>query len=227
MITYIITIPGLEVSEKQAQECILSAQEFGIHAQLFPATNKFEAPKLFKQYGLLGKLPKGIQERHHPFKHEWLGAGEAGCFMSHYRLWHLCVTQGEPILVLEDDAVFKAALPKSISIDDYLCIGEFTQLWNAPDRFAHMFDNRVKYDCNFDGIQDYPLKNALGTHAYIISPTGAKKMIHATNTAKRLWPVDVMMKKKYIDMKILTPCPVVASTNVSAVRDVNLWDGFK
>jgi len=40
-----------------------------------------------------------------PFLNTQLTHGEVGCFLSHYKLWIKCLELGEPILVLEDDAI--------------------------------------------------------------------------------------------------------------------------
>ena len=34
-----------------------------------------------------------------------LTKGEVGCFLSHYNLWLKCIALGEPIIILEDDAI--------------------------------------------------------------------------------------------------------------------------
>jgi hypothetical protein len=38
--------------------------------------------------------------------------GAQGCFFSHFRLWEICLSQDQPIIILEHDAVIQAPLPE-------------------------------------------------------------------------------------------------------------------
>ena len=41
-----------------------------------------------------------------PIRKTKLSRGEVGCFMSHYAAWAECIELDEPVIILEDDAVF-------------------------------------------------------------------------------------------------------------------------
>ena len=50
-----------------------------------------------------------------PLLKRTLTKGEVGCFISHWRLWEECVQKGEPILVLEDDAVLNEKFDERVA----------------------------------------------------------------------------------------------------------------
>ena len=41
-----------------------------------------------------------------PFRNRRMTKGEYGCFMSHVHCWEIVAAQDDPVLILEDDAVF-------------------------------------------------------------------------------------------------------------------------
>lgn len=229
MKAYVVTIKGLPHSEEAAVRCIASAARFKIEAEVFPATDKFEAPVLFDKLGFSKKLPLGVRDTRDPWTHRWLQDTEAGCFMSHYRLWQLCVEKNEPVIILEDDAIVasRIKLPSGYKLNHYVGIGKWPQLFQTPQKFAHLFDKSVNYIPKRKGIQKYPLTNAIGTFGYIITPEGSQRMISGIEATDRLWPADVIMSKSFIDMDVLVPQPVITSTDISAIRDNNIWSTFK
>ena len=57
--------------------------------------------------------------------------GAWGCFISHYRLWRLCRHSGEPMLILEHDALAQAPWPEDLDLDQ--CVWK---LWRpVPVKF--------------------------------------------------------------------------------------------
>jgi GR25 family glycosyltransferase involved in LPS biosynthesis len=119
MKAFVITIPGLPLSEQGAKLCISSGRQFGCEVERFPATDCYTAEEAMRSHGLQidGRIYKEISDRPVgdrdtiPKGQWWLTTPEVGCFMSHYRLWNTCIELKQPLLILEHDVVFTGAIP--------------------------------------------------------------------------------------------------------------------
>ena len=122
-----------------------------------------------------------------PFKDRRLTKGEVGCFLSHYFLWRECVSLGEPILILEDDAIVQPDdfdnLPRNYALV-YLGYNE-----NKPDNVM---------DYSFDSNFVYP-SYPYNAHAYIITPELAQQLLEY----KTIIPVDELLYQQVADFEIL------------------------
>lgn len=126
--------------------------------------------------GLPDDLEKLQDDRHRIiFRSRPLAPGEKGCYASHYRLWQKCIELNEPIVVIEDDFIpsdnIKTSLNhiKEIAANfDYIRIqdqvGEFTPLAQLQELQLGFWKD-----------------NSKGTVGYIISPSGAKKLLLASD----------------------------------------------
>ena len=116
--TYIISIPGNEVSQKLTQQCYESCQKVGQpNVQLFPAFDatdskiKVQNHDLGKPIGELGtiKVPEFLQGQAFlnflRLKRADLLMTQIACFLSHYSLWCMCLDKDKPIVILEHDAM--------------------------------------------------------------------------------------------------------------------------
>ena len=123
------------------------------------------------------------------------------CALSHWLLWHKCLTKDEPLLILEHDALFVAKLDYDKIINSkYDIIGINSPA--AATRKAHEFHDKVQ--ATHALIQPVPTidefnvpQGLAGNSAYIIKPAGAKAVLDATKE-HGLWPNDAIMCKQII-----------------------------
>ena len=109
-----------------------------------------------------------------PLLKRTLTKGEIGCFISHWRLWEECAQKGEPMLILEDDAVLTE------KFDESWLTGELTYLAHSEQLPKGVDGNKVCYP--------------YWTAAYIITPGAAAKFI-ATKAQYEIIPVDEFMPR--------------------------------
>lgn len=100
-----------------------------------------------------------IDTRHKKVRKQMEKPGVQGCFLSHYNLWKKCIEIDQIIGIFEFDVRFKAAPPKTISATiDVLKLAGFKPAKIVPTG-------------QWWG----------GAYAYILTPTGANKLINWTN----------------------------------------------
>lgn len=120
MKAFVITIVGLPLSEQGSKLCVESARPYGLNVEIFPATTRYEAEtasqverlKINRRvYDRITDEP--IQDRDKVPRGRWnLTTPELGCFMSHFRLWKLCASIDEPVVILEHDVRLVAVPPR-------------------------------------------------------------------------------------------------------------------
>lgn len=198
MKTFIITIKGHPLSEKESRECIESAKGFYKHdIEVFDAIT----PK--RGYNdILGDRPNIFDNYPRPDR-------VACCFASHYLLWKKCIELNEPILILEHDAVFISEFP-DVDFDMCCTFGE-------PTYYRPQY---IDFDTpKIDGIQTLTDKNFLGHHAYAMKPEAAKIFVEDCDTTV-LSPNDLWMtKEKYPWLQEYRPFPISAQKSASTVQD--------
>lgn len=123
------------------------------------------------------------------------------CALSHYALWTKCYKENSPILVLEHDAVFTKTLNYEYILESkYDIIGINDP--RAATRKAR--DYFIAVERNKDGLQRPPVIDDLsvpqgiaGNSAYIMKPSGAKKMLDLVDEYG-LWPNDALMCRQLV-----------------------------
>jgi len=103
--------------------------------------------------------------------------GVVGCFLSHYKLWLKCLELNESIGIFEHDIIFQK--PFSINI-------KFNELLRL-DKLSKGKEH---------GTGDW----WEGSHAYLITPTGSKKLIDWV-TKNGAWPSDVILGTKILKIE--------------------------
>ena len=123
-----------------------------------------------------------------------LHPGELGCYSSHFELWRWFVQAGcQQLIVLEDDVVVDWEFIRGISAIEIAGRGiEYLRLFAkmpAPWRFvASPYFDQYRHLIRFTGY-------ALGTQAYVLSKSGAERLIcHGSNIEA---PVDVYMDRTW------------------------------
>ena len=197
--TYVITMIGEGLSENLAQECIESAKKFGIQAKIFPATWGKDIDKHFVEQDL--KIYKKGQKK------KDINPGLKGCLLSHYRLWKKCIESQEPMMIFEHDNIVLRDIPEKLlnTFEDVLHLDfasrqvtdyeDFTETYNGDD---------VKQWCpqipRLSGHELYNKTHIKGSHAYIIKPLGAIKMVDWVWNVGPLSP-DLAMNSTAIDLR--------------------------
>lgn len=122
-----------------------------------------------------------------------LKGAQLGCYASHYLLWEECVALGEPLVVVEDDAILLDNFPAFLQHARELA-GLWPLVWlhdnDKPGRDPSLIVGR---------IGPFELHKKLKTHyrtvAYLISPQGARDLLRYSRTW--IYPVDDAMCRFY------------------------------
>ncbi len=191
-------------SVEAAKRCVDSAKKFGVDVKIFEATTKVEAGKRLSEFGLQWTWKKKIKS---DIDAVW------GCFLSHYRLWKKSIELGEAILVLEHDAILSAAIP-DVLFDSVMNVGKPS--WGKD-----------RVDRGLSGIYPLSTKKLLGTHGYLVSPDGAKKLIDFAHD-NGIAPADEYMNRKSFPfIQEWIPHPVFAKDDFSSIQNTDLGRNYE
>jgi GR25 family glycosyltransferase involved in LPS biosynthesis len=112
--------------------------------------------------------------------------GRAGAAIAHLSLWMHIQNMGVPVLVLEDDAVplVEELKEKVESILTRLPDGDFYNLFTRRPNPDHelLKDDPEKIQPAYSSPSDYSKKPNVGFVAYVIRPSGAKKLVDRMHT---------------------------------------------
>ena len=190
---------GESLSEQLAQECINSAKQFGIAPEIFPATHGDDIEKHFKEHDL--KIFKKGQKK------KEINPGLKGCLLSHLRLWKKCVELGKPIMIFEHDNIVLREIPEILleSFQDVLHLDFASrQVTNYEDFTKTYQGDGVQRWCpvmpKLSGHELYNKTHIKGSHAYIITPLGATKMIDWVWNKGAMSP-DLAMTRTAVDLQ--------------------------
>jgi GR25 family glycosyltransferase involved in LPS biosynthesis len=111
--------------------------------------------------------------------------GVVGCFLSHYLLWKKCIEINETIAIFEDDVLFLKPPPLNLNFNDVLKLDKL--------------DQGKKYICG-DWWE--------GAHSYILTPSGAKKLVNWANTNGAL-PADWILGTNILNINFDTEQRVI------------------
>ena len=123
-------------------------------------------------------------------------AARIACFFSHYELWKKCIQLDEPILILEHDAIFIRPL-ETDAIMKAKC--DIIGINDPRGATRKSMDYHEKIQQRPQSVQPVPRidkpqvpQGLAGNSAYIIKPTGAKKMLELVKEYGA-WPNDAIM----------------------------------
>ena len=204
MKAYIITLTTHPKSTAAAKRCIGSAN---IPISIFDAVTEEDAERIMREEKIIWKYPwkgeqmdfkAGLRKSAYPTANP---LRRVACFLSHYMLWKMCVEKDEPIMILEHDAIFikpfdETAFMKAecdiISLNDPRGATRRAQEFHEKLQQGHQTIQRVPT------IDDLMIPQGLpGNSAYIIKPSGAKKMLNLVKEYGA-WPNDALMCKQLI-----------------------------
>ena len=218
---FIITLTSLPLSVKTTERCIRSARQYNEHhgLEIMSAVDKFQAQQFFLQHQLSYQHCRTLDEDPLP---------EMGCFASHYKLWQRCIDLGEPIIILEHDAIFCASIP--------------------PLRFKHVLilSRRATLtpDCCFFDFPTFrqprpweiffPMRVLPGAHGYAITPEGARILVKAART-QLTYATDLFVNKDKVDILYFHPylvdftCDYSTHKNraLSKISCQEVWESYR
>ncbi len=188
-----------------SKQCMRTAEYFGDQEgmEVFPGINKHHSEKFFRDHDLTWSYPRQCINR------ELMAYAEMGCFPSHYLLWKKCVELGEPIMILEDDAEFRAPVP-ALRFREFIHLGE--PVLRRPGRKHVLY----KLPLEFRDVY-YPFRSSYGAWAYGISPEDATKLLRSAQEAA-VRPADNFITPSKVHMLFYQPQPLETSTHFSAIR---------
>jgi len=179
--TYIISLPGNELSQKLTQNCYKSCLEVGQPNPMivpgFDATNskvKLQDYELGKPVGELGDLqvPEALQGQAFinflRLRRADMLMTQIACFLSHYSLWALCLAQDKPIVILEHDAIMVRPYQVHKYYNNIVYLGSKEQYKNGKEVYTippHASDHK--------GLDRFICR----AHAYAIDPAIAKNLV--------------------------------------------------
>lgn len=123
------------------------------------------------------------------------------CALSHYKLWEKCYKEDETFLIMEHDCVWFNKLDIWVTEDpryDIIgindprgCTRRSNQFHQAVKKAQGLVTRAPKID------EDYVPQGIAGNSAYIMQPTGAKKMLDLVSEYG-LWPNDALMCRQLV-----------------------------
>jgi len=203
---FIIYDPQDTLSVELTEDAIMSGKSMGVDLDLFPGFFGEQIEPRLKEHKLsVSKL--NVKE---------LSLGHKGCFLSHYELWLKCVEQNLTMGIFEHDVIIKRPIEASIidKFEDILNLDycssyrksvpayEKCQSLNQHLSIDLLFEkNQIPKTMTWKSAKTY---HVVGTHGYIIKPSGAKKLITAAHTFGIL-PADVHINCHYLDIYVTRP----------------------
>lgn len=126
------------------------------------------------------------------------------CGVSHYLLWEKCAESTYPFLILEHDSEFIEQLPYQEIINEsgFEIIGlnhpkRATRNWDIFNNMVQSNPNKYQKAPQIDKTLELP-QGLAGNSAYIITPSGAKKLVDLVKKYG-LWPNDAIMCIQLLD----------------------------
>lgn len=199
MKNYIIVLKDNELSLNAALRCKQSAN---VPIEFFNAFEPRDVPSKIMTEGLQWTYPWDTPK--HDFATGLLlspyrtqqKAARIACFLSHYELWKKCATGDEPFLILEHDAIFTRPL-NTTAIMKAKC--DIIGINDPRGATRRSMDFHEKIQQRPQSVQPVPRidkpevpQGLAGNSAYIIKPSGAKKMLELVREFGA-WPNDAIM----------------------------------
>lgn len=150
-----------------------------------------------------------------------LTKGELACFMSHVYLWNKMIQENIPYMAIFEDDIYlgeniKEFLSDTLWLDSnwhLIKVEEFTQKVALGPKLKVFNSNPDR------AIFELKSKN-LGTAGYILSLSGAKKLLDYIQSLDQLIALDHLMFEKLVKDKILSVCQMKPAL---CIQDVILY----
>ena len=172
MKAFVIRKKNDELSERLADECIASAQNFGIDVEKFDGIYSDHDAILAKE----GLFP-------HPAVIKKLRNGYKGCFLSHYLIWKKCIEWNEPVLIFEHDAVMLRPITDEIlnDFDTILVLDKFSRDPQYEDLLKKEMELKIYQHPKILEYNQKSINRTMinGSHAHLVKPKGAIEIINS------------------------------------------------
>lgn len=168
MKSYIIRLSEFPNSVEWSKKAYNSAKQHNWDVHFFEGSNG--------QKETLADYNIKINKKHKKSSTSFLRLGTVGCFLSHYRLWKMCIELNDPICILEHDIIVNNFFPK-LKFKDVL------KLYKGPETKPI-----------------YLGKWWASGAAYCITPQGANKLIKFAELEGAM-PADVMLNTGIVDIE--------------------------
>jgi len=166
-------------SRQLADRCVSTADEHGIIVRRYPSVYWAHVPGVAAELGLALRL----QPHHHTATTTThCPAFRIANGLTHYQLYTECVAAGEPICIVEHDAVFLGPLPRPPSTGVLQVSshrdGQTSDEWyqGATENGRHTPAGDPP-DFTATGVIPHPFVKLVGTSGYIITPRAAAAMV--------------------------------------------------
>lgn len=137
-------------------------------------------------------------------------AARMACFLSHFKLWTLCASRAEPMIILEDDAVWIRRFDAGVYLFDLAAAGAIGlndprgATRRAQDYHAAVLKHAGMLTMHVPVIDAPDVPQGLaGNSAYMISPTFAERLIAAVRT-HGAWPNDAILCRQLFPLIAVT-----------------------
>lgn len=125
---------------------------------------------------------------------------KVACSLSHMRLWDLCVTMDEPIIVFEPDAIVTRRIDPTdlegnwvVGLNDPRGATRRSQVFH--DKMRHGEEPIIQPVPTVNNIGEFEPQGLAGHSAYYIEPKGAKELLDKVKDYG-MWPNDAYMCKE-------------------------------
>jgi GR25 family glycosyltransferase involved in LPS biosynthesis len=209
MKAYAIVINGNKVSELGYETMVKSSEVVGndFEIQRYDAVTAEESLGQLAVLNLIWNYPwdkpvrdiaTGLLKTPYPTKNY---DARIACALSHYKLWLKCYKENEAIIILEHDAVWKQKLPEWVTDDSKYDIIGINDPRGATRRSRQFHESVQKKESLIQRPpvidEEYVPQGIAGNSAYIMKPSGAKKMLDLV-TEYGLWPNDAIMCRQLV-----------------------------
>ena len=130
---------------------------------------------------------------------KFLRSGEIGCAKSHIELWKKCLELNVPLLILEDDSIYRknfVDILKKLEIHNFYNCSSILFLGGSP----RGFDRIDKTAINDMLSHKMKKKSWFRMEAYVIFPTNLKSMIDNYNYET---PIDIYINNRMDNIMML------------------------
>lgn len=193
-----IFVINMERATERREHILAHLRDLGLKAEILPAV---EGARV---------LPEALPPGTHPD----LSAGEIGCYLSHVRFWETVVARGlDHAIVLEDDVrcspnlmeIVHQVLASGVPFDA-VRLSALRPIRGEPLAILPGGARIV-----------LPTKNPSGTQGYLVSQTGARRMLQRLNTLS--CPIDDTLDLYWrhgLRIPVLTPTVVEEDPNLAS-----------
>lgn len=209
MKAYAIVIKGNEVSELGYQYLNQSSRDVSndFEIERYDAVTPDQAIRKLIEFNIKWNYPwdkperdiaTGLLKSPYPTKNY---NARIACALSHYELWLKCYNQTDTFVILEHDAIWKKKLPGWVTDDykyDIIGINDPYKATRLSKKFHEEIQRKEGLIQRAPEIDvNYIPQGIAGNSAYIMKPSGAKKMLDLV-AEYGLWPNDAIMCRQLV-----------------------------